>query len=80
MGQEFCPNLNTTPSKPTGAARLLRMQFRLHVTEHSGLGISWDTEMPPASGDVPAGAPGYAELEDTSSAMEDYRGSTSAPN
>ncbi|KAF4771988.1 hypothetical protein HAV15_011093 [Penicillium sp. str.  len=50
--QDFYSNRNITPFKPTGAARLLRMQFRLHVTEHSGLGISWDMEMPPVYGDV----------------------------
>lgn len=37
---------------PTGAARVLRMQFRLTVTERSGLGISWDDEVPPTYQDV----------------------------
>ncbi|AGO12843.1 AaceriACR291Cp [[Ashbya] aceris (nom. inval.)] len=32
---------------PTGAARVLRMQFKLTMTERSGLGISWDDEVPP---------------------------------
>lgn len=39
-------------SVPTGAARVLRMQFRLTVTERSGLGISWDEEVPPIYQDV----------------------------
>ncbi|CAI4064808.1 hypothetical protein N7582_002797 [Saccharomyces uvarum] len=39
-------------SVPTGAARVLRMQFRLSVTERSGLGISWDEEVPPIYQDV----------------------------
>ncbi|CAB4254118.1 similar to Saccharomyces cerevisiae YOR322C LDB19 Protein involved in regulating the endocytosis of plasma membrane proteins by recruiting the ubiquitin ligase Rsp5p to its target [Maudiozyma barnettii] len=39
-------------SVPTGAARVLRMQFRLNVTERSGLGISWDEEVPPIYQDV----------------------------
>lgn len=37
---------------PTGAARVLRMQFRLNFTERSGLGISWDEEVPPIYQDV----------------------------
>lgn len=39
-------------SVPTGAARVLRMQFRLIVTERSGLGISWDEEVPPIYQDI----------------------------
>lgn len=37
---------------PTGAARVLRMQFKLTVTERSGLGIAWDDEVPPTYEDV----------------------------
>ncbi|CCK72670.1 Ldb19p KNAG_0L00470 [Huiozyma naganishii CBS 8797] len=44
-------------SVPTGAARVLRMQFRLNVTERSGLGISWDEEVPPIYQDVKDKAP-----------------------
>lgn len=44
-------------SVPTGAARVLRMQFRLNVTERSGLGISWDEEVPPIYQDVKHSAP-----------------------
>ncbi|CDF90581.1 related to Protein LDB19 [Zygosaccharomyces bailii ISA1307] len=39
-------------SVPTGAARVLRMQFRINLTERSGLGISWDEEVPPIYQDV----------------------------
>ncbi|RJE20963.1 ubiquitin-dependent endocytosis [Aspergillus sclerotialis] len=74
VAEEFCPNRNTRLITPTGAARVLRMQFHLHVTERSGLGISWDEEMPPMYEDVPASPPGYTML-DGASAMEDYRGS-----
>ncbi|KAI5309789.1 hypothetical protein KEM55_002411 [Ascosphaera atra] len=50
---------------PTGAARVLRMLFHLNVTERSGLGISWDEEMPPVYADVPPSPPTYAhEVED----------------
>lgn len=44
---------------PTGAARVLRMQFKLVVTGRSGLGISWDEEAPPVYDDVPASPPAY---------------------
>ncbi|SCW01370.1 LAFE_0D11078g1_1 [Lachancea fermentati] len=37
---------------PTGAARVLRMQYRIAITERSGLGISWDDEVPPTYQDV----------------------------
>lgn len=75
VAEEFCQNRNTRTITPTGAARVLRMQFNLHVTERSGLGISWDEEMPPIYEDVPASPPGYAKLDDTRSVIEDYRGS-----
>ncbi|KAF7720247.1 Arrestin domain-containing protein [Penicillium ucsense] len=77
VAEEFCPNRNTRLITPTGAARVLRMQFNLHVTERSGLGISWDEEMPPVYEAVPASPPGYFKLDDndTRSVMEDYRGS-----
>lgn len=42
---------------PTGAARVLRMQFKLIVTERSGLGIAWDDEVPPTYEDVSALSP-----------------------
>ncbi|KAF7593347.1 hypothetical protein BBP40_011637 [Aspergillus hancockii] len=74
VAEEFCPNRNTRLITPTGAARVLRMQFHLHVTERSGLGISWDEEMPPMYEDVPDSPPGYT-IPDGNSIMEDYRGS-----
>ncbi|KAJ5893445.1 hypothetical protein N7495_005136 [Penicillium taxi] len=76
VAEEFCPNRNTRLITPTGAARVLRMQFNLNVTERSGLGISWDEEMPPVYENVPASPPGYYKLDnDTRSVMEDYHGS-----
>ncbi|KAJ6043754.1 hypothetical protein N7460_005109 [Penicillium canescens] len=75
VAEEFCPNRNTRLITPTGAARVLRMQFNLHVTERSGLGISWDEEMPPVYEDVPASPPGYTKPDDTHSFIEDYHGS-----
>ena len=59
VAEEFCPNKNTRMITPTGAARVLRMQFNLNVTERAGMGISWDEEMPPVYEDVPESPPGY---------------------
>jgi len=47
---------------PTGAARVLRMQFHLLVTERSGLGISWDEEIPPVYENIPASPPSYGTV------------------
>ncbi|KAI5957969.1 LDB19 [Candida theae] len=45
-------NTNQLAGVPTGAARVLRMQFKLPFTERSGLGIAWDDEVPPTYEDV----------------------------
>ncbi|EXJ78480.1 hypothetical protein A1O1_08880 [Capronia coronata CBS 617.96] len=79
VAEEFCPNKNTQLVTPTGAARVLRMQFALVVTERAGMGISWDEEMPPMYEDVPASPPGYGSADKNDGAwggavMEDYNG------
>lgn len=79
VAEEFCPNKNTQLITPTGAARVLRMQFALIVTERAGMGISWDEEMPPMYEDVPASPPGYGSADKNDGAwggaiMEDYHG------
>ncbi|CCE64474.1 hypothetical protein TPHA_0H02710 [Tetrapisispora phaffii CBS 4417] len=52
---------------PTGAARVLRMQFRVNVTERSGLGISWDEEVPPIYQNVSfVSPPSYDNLDGVS--------------
>lgn len=53
---------------PTGAARVLRMQFRITVTERLGLGIAWDDEVPPTYDDVRALSP--PTYENLSSLMQ----------
>jgi len=73
VAEEFCPNYNTRHITPTGAARVLRMQFNLVVTERMGLGVAWDEEMPPVYEDVPASPPGYARGQGGSD-MRDYEG------
>lgn len=79
VAEEFCPNKNRGIITPTGAARILRMSFKLTVTERAGMGISWDEETPPVYEDVPDSPPGYACADGNDGAfggafMEDYHG------
>lgn len=59
---------NTTlTGVPTGAARVLRMQFKIMLTERSGLGIAWDDEVPPTYNDVKTlSPPNYSQSSNTS--------------
>lgn len=64
IAEEIIQNQNGTPiisgsnskantiNVPTGAARILRMQFRLNFSERSGMGIPWDDEVPPFYDDI----------------------------
>ncbi|TKA79633.1 hypothetical protein B0A55_03441 [Friedmanniomyces simplex] len=71
IAEEWAPNKKPNQATPTGAARVLRTQFTLHVTERAGMGISWDDEMPPAYEDVPASPPHYQNEHTT---IRDYSG------
>ncbi|KAK9468038.1 hypothetical protein V1512DRAFT_260621 [Lipomyces arxii] len=62
VAEEFQPASGPSSSTPTGAARILRMQFNIDITERGGLGISWDDEVPPTYADVPTSPPGYELL------------------
>jgi hypothetical protein len=59
IAEELSAIKTSKTATPTGAARVLRMQFNLVVTERSGLGISWDDEVPPVYSDVPLSPPEY---------------------
>jgi hypothetical protein len=59
VAEEHRPTGNNRVVAPTGAARVLRMQFKMVVSSRSGLGISWDEEAPPMYEDVPASPPEY---------------------
>ena len=79
VAEEYCPNKNKGIITPTGAARILRMSFKLTVTERAGMGISWDEETPPVYEDVPDSPPGYGSADRDDGAfggamMEDYHG------
>jgi len=62
VAEEHCPVPPSRVANPTGAARVLRMQFHLIVTERSGLGISWDEEIPPVYENIPASPPNYGTV------------------
>ncbi|MBE7179664.1 MAG: hypothetical protein INR71_00365 [Terriglobus roseus] len=82
VAEEWSPKGRPNQVTPTGAARILRTQFNLTLTERMGMGIAWDQEMPPTYDDVPPSPPGYnrgvvddldaaslAELDDYETAM-----------
>lgn len=64
VAEEWAPLKKPNQATPTGAARVLRMQFNIVLTERSGLGVSWDEEQPPMYEDVPASPPTYTQMED----------------
>jgi hypothetical protein len=79
VAEEYVPKKNRSVITPTGAARILRMQFALTVTERAGMGISWDEEMPPMYEDVPESPPTYPSGAPTNSGfaagdVADYEG------
>ncbi|KAF2468777.1 uncharacterized protein BDR25DRAFT_304760 [Lindgomyces ingoldianus] len=75
VAEEWAPLKKPNQATPTGAARVLRTQFHLVLTERAGLGISWDEEQPPMYEDVPASPPTYvddydiAHLDDEASSL-----------
>ncbi|KAF2705955.1 hypothetical protein K504DRAFT_387051 [Pleomassaria siparia CBS 279.74] len=82
VAEEWAPLKKLNQVTPTGAARVLRTQFHLVLTERSGMGISWDEEQPPMYEDVPASPPTY--IGDLSSdfdvsALDDENNSNPAP-
>jgi arrestin-related trafficking adapter 1 len=73
VAEEVAPITKPSHATPTGAARVLRMNFNVPVTERSGLGVSWDEEQPPLYENVPASPPGYGGTEEyTGPAIPDY--------
>ena len=71
IAEEWASNKKPNQARPTGAARVLRTQFNLNVTERAGMGLSWDDEMPPMYEDVPMSPPDYLSMLTT---MESYEG------
>lgn len=67
IAEEWAQSKTPDKAVPTGAARVLRMQFAVMVTERSGMGISWDEEQPPMYEDVPPSPPLYPQDDARSS-------------
>ncbi|CAA9959909.1 hypothetical protein P3342_005287 [Pyrenophora teres f. teres] len=61
VAEEWAPLKKLSQATPTGAARVLRTQFHLVLTERSGMGIAWDEEQPPLYEDVPISPPTYVD-------------------
>lgn len=59
VSKEFAPEGRPHQSAQTGTGRILRMHFGVVLTEHPGLGVSWDEEAPPVYQDVPPSPPQY---------------------
>ena len=77
VAEEWTPRSRPHQITPTGAARILRTQFHLMLTDRPGLGISWDEETPPVYEDVPESPPHYASMTDydltsTAGSIEDF--------
>ncbi|KAF2452630.1 hypothetical protein BDY21DRAFT_294399 [Lineolata rhizophorae] len=64
VAEEWVSKKRPNSPTPTGAARVLRTQFNVTLTERSGLGIAWDEEQPPTYEDVPASPPTYNQVRD----------------
>lgn len=62
VAEEVAPSKGHYQAISTGAARVLRMQFSLNVTQRPGLGIAWDDEVPPKYSDVPTSPPQYEQV------------------
>jgi arrestin-related trafficking adapter 1 len=69
IAEEVAPIARPTHATSTGAARVLRMNFNIILTERSGMGVSWDEEQPPLYENVPESPPGYGRTE-----VSDYVG------
>jgi len=64
VSREWAPVNRPEMCTQTGTGRILRMHYRVVVTEQGGLSISWDNECPPIYQDVPPSPPGYPEMAD----------------
>jgi hypothetical protein len=65
IAEEWSSNKKPNSATPTGAARVLRTQFNLNVTERAGMGLSWEDEMPPMYEDVDAAPPTFQDAPDS---------------
>lgn len=59
VSKEYAPEGKPQLATQTGTGRILRMHYAVVLTDHPGLGVSWDNEAPPVYQDVPPSPPGY---------------------
>ena len=64
VAEEQTMGVGINRAAPTGSARVLRMQFKVVLTERAGVGVSWDEELPPMYEDVPNSPPRYMNVDD----------------
>ncbi|KAI5457775.1 hypothetical protein BGZ63DRAFT_427809 [Mariannaea sp. PMI_226] len=63
VSREFAPENKPQMATQTGTGRILRMHYSVVMTDHAGMGVSWDNEAPPVYQDVPPSPPAYPALE-----------------
>lgn len=63
VSKEYAPEGKPNLATQTGTGRILRMHYGVVLTEHPGMGVSWDNEAPPVYEDVPPSPPGYPAQE-----------------
>lgn len=59
VSKEYAPEGKPQMATQTGTGRILRMHYAVVLTDHPGMGVSWDNEAPPVYQDVPPSPPGY---------------------
>ncbi|KAF2743577.1 hypothetical protein M011DRAFT_410244 [Sporormia fimetaria CBS 119925] len=79
VAEEWAPLKKLHQATPTGAARVLRTQFHIVLTERCGMGISWDEEQPPLYEDVPCSPPTYIDDYDSEGLYESRSGAATPP-
>lgn len=63
VSKEYAPEGKPHLATQTGTGRILRMHYGVVLTDHPGMGVSWDNEAPPVYQDVPPSPPGYPSQE-----------------
>ncbi|KAM6515251.1 Endocytosis regulator [Fusarium solani] len=60
VSREYAPEGKPQLATQTGTGRILRMHYGVVMTDHAGMGVSWDNEAPPVYQDVPPSPPGLS--------------------
>lgn len=63
VSREYAPEGKPQLATQTGTGRILRMHYGVVMTDHAGMGVSWDNEAPPVYQDVPPSPPAYPVQE-----------------